>query len=126
MTDGACQQQLVPERFVITGHARFLAHDLQRNRLLRAPVVSGKDLTHSPFTETFLDLVAVIDDGAFGERRCFSGTLRHAIPFNWMSPLVPITLVDLQTICNRAPSAGRRDRLEGRCCVRAGRHRDWA
>jgi hypothetical protein len=36
-----------------------------------------------------------------------------------MSPLVPITLVDLQTICNRTPSAGRSDRPEGRALARA-------
>ena len=40
----------------------FFAHDLQRDRLLRAPVEGEKHLAHAPFAEALADLVAVVDD----------------------------------------------------------------
>ena len=49
--------------------ARFLADDLEGYRLLRAPVIGEKDLTHASFAEALADLVPVVDHGPVRDRR---------------------------------------------------------
>src|SRR5882672_10472540 len=67
-------QKLLAHRLVVASHARILTHDLERNRLLRAPVVGEEHLSHPTFAEALTDLVPVIDDRAWTNGR---GRTRH-------------------------------------------------
>ena len=71
VADRARVEQLLPQRLVVPGHAGLLADDLQRDRLLRRPVVREKDLAHAPLAEALANLVPVVDDrpAADGRRR---------------------------------------------------------
>ena len=47
VTHRACEEKLLTQGLVVTGHARFFAHHLQRDRLLGRAVIGEKHLTHS-------------------------------------------------------------------------------
>jgi hypothetical protein len=72
------EQELLPQRLVVAGHARLFAHDLQGDGLLRRPVVREKDLAHPSLAEALTDLVAVADDRPVRQRRqAAPAALRH-------------------------------------------------
>ncbi len=74
VADRARQEQLLPERLVVAGHARLFAHDLEGDGLLGRAIERQEDLAHASFAEALTDLVPVVDDRARGDRRgrvCF-------------------------------------------------------
>jgi hypothetical protein len=77
VTHGAREQELLAERFVVARHARFLAHHLERGRLLGRPVVREEHLAHTALPEALADLVPVVHDRALAERRGIAGRVRH-------------------------------------------------
>ena len=58
------QELLLAQRLVVAGHARFLAHDLERPGLLRAAIVGEEHLSHAAFAEALTNLVTIVDDGS--------------------------------------------------------------
>jgi hypothetical protein len=58
------EQQLLTQRFVVARHARFFAHDLQRDGLLGTAVIGQEHLAHASLAEALADLVAIVDDSA--------------------------------------------------------------
>ena len=70
MTHAPREQELFAKSLlVVFGCARLFANDLECDRLQSGSVVCKEDLAHAAFSETLLDLVAVIDDHARGDGR---------------------------------------------------------
>ena len=79
VADRAREEQLLPQRLVVAGHARLFAHDLQGDGLLRRPVVREKDLAHPALAEALTNFVAVVDDRPVRQRRqAAPARLRHS------------------------------------------------
>jgi hypothetical protein len=78
VADAARQEQLLTQRFVVAGHARLFADDLESDRLLGRSVIGEKHLAHPPLAEALPNLVPVVEDRAGGDRRRASGGFRHS------------------------------------------------
>ena len=55
VADRAGEEELLPQRLVVPGHARLFAHDLEGDGLLRGPVVREEHLAHPAFAEALTD-----------------------------------------------------------------------
>ncbi len=61
-------EELLAEGFVVAGHARLFANDLQRDGELRRSVVREEHLSHAPLPEALSNLVAIVDHRSGDDR----------------------------------------------------------